>query len=96
MIHHSEKQAAFIMGVAGLGVMLATAGVARIAAHLQTTEAFLGAICGGSADASGSILANAVHCWGCPAAALGLGLMVSAIVAAGQRPAGARLLQAAR
>ncbi len=96
MIHHSEKQAAFIMGVAGLGVMLATAGVARIAAHLPTTEAFIGAICGGSADASGSMLADAIHCWGCPAAALGLGLMASAIVAARQRPAAALLLHTAR
>lgn len=96
MTHHSEKQAAFIMGLAGLGAMLTAAGAARIVAHLQSADAFIGSICGGSPVASGSMFADAAHCWGCPAAALGVGLMVAATIAARHRPDPAPVLQSAR
>lgn len=96
MTHHSEKQAAFIMGFAGLGAMLTAAGTAKIVAHLQTADAFIGSICGGSADASGSMFADAVHCWGCPAAVLGVALMVATTIAALQRPVGTLVLQPVR
>nr|AGU11153.1 hypothetical protein [uncultured organism] len=87
MTFDTEKPPAFTIGFAGLGALLTTAGTARIIAHLQPADAFIGSICGGSADASASMFANAAHCWGCPGAALGVGLLFAAIIAAVQRQA---------
>ncbi|PYE44009.1 hypothetical protein DFI02_103162 [Rhizobium sp. PP-F2F-G20b] len=92
MTHHSEKQAAFMMGFAGLGAMLTAAGTAKIVAHLQTADTFIGSICGSSANTSGSMFADAAHCWGCPAVAL----MVATTIAARQRPTGTLVLQPVR
>ncbi|CZT36844.1 hypothetical protein [Rhizobium sp. 9140] len=96
MTHHSENQAAYFMGFAGLGAMLTAAGTAKIVAHLPTADAFIGSICGSSADVSGSMFADAVHCWGCPAAALGVALLVATTIAARLRPAGTLVLQPVR
>ena len=96
MTHHSEKQAAFMMGFAGLGAMLTAAGAAKIVAHLQPADAFIGSICGSSANVSGLMFADAAHCWGCPTAALGVALMVATTIAARQRPAGTLVLQPVR
>ena len=95
MTFDTEKQPALTTGLAGLGALLTATGTARIIAHLQSADAFIGSICGGSADASALMFANAAHCWGCPVAALGVGLLVAAIIAAVQRQAAAPVLRPA-
>lgn len=69
-----------IQSMLGLGVALATLGIARMVQH-ASEQAALGLVACKTTDpfsVSFWNMAMATHCWGCPAAAVGVAMIIGA------------------
>ena len=86
-----DRWDATIVAMGGAGSVLAGIGVLKIAAHVSPLLSLNAALCGASGPVPllDTMLADGLHCWGCPVAFAGslLALAAVALGRSGERAA---------